>query len=166
MNYLLTENLSKSYGIKTLFENISFSIDKGQKIALVAKNGTGKTSLLKILVGLDTPDTGTVYLRKEIATSLLEQEPDLDENATILEAVFHNDTPVIKATRQYEYALEHSENETLMQQAFDAMGQSGAWDFDSRVKTGLSQMNIHHLDRRIKTLAGGEKKRIALAKVL
>ncbi len=166
MNYLLTENLSKSYGIKTLFENISFSIDKGQKIALVAKNGTGKTSLLKILIGLDTPDTGTVYLRKEITTSLLEQEPDLNENSTILEAVFHNDTPVMKATRQYEYALEHPENETLMQQAFDAMEQSGAWDFDSKVKTVLAQLNIHHLDQKIKTLSGGQKKRIALAKVL
>ena len=100
MNYLLVENLSKSFGIKTLFENISFSIDKGQKIALVAKNGTGKTSLLKILVGKDTTDTGTLYLRKDITTVLLEQEPDLDENNTVLEAIFHAETPVMKATRQ------------------------------------------------------------------
>jgi ABC transport system ATP-binding/permease protein len=166
VNYLLAESLSKSYGIKTLFENISFSVDKGQKIALVAKNGTGKTSLLKILVGQDTPDKGTLYLRKEITTSLLEQEPDLDENATILEAVFHNDTPVMKATRQYEYALEHTENDLLMQQAFEAMEQSGAWDFDAKVKTVLSQLQIHHLDSKIKTLSGGQKKRVALAKVL
>ena len=166
MNYLLTENLSKSYGIKVLFENISFSIDKGQKIALVAKNGTGKSSLLQILVGKDTPDSGTVYLRKEITTSLLEQEPELDENATVLEAVFHAETPVMKATRMFEYANEHPEDEALMQQAYEAMEQSGAWDFEAKVKTILSQLQIHQFDQKIKTLSGGQKKRVALAKVL
>ncbi len=166
MNYLLTENLSKSYGIKVLFENISFSIDKGQKIALVAKNGTGKSSLLQILIGRDTPDSGTVYLRKEITTSLLEQEPELDENATVLEAVFHAETPVMKATRLYEYAIEHPEDEALMQQAYEAMEQSGAWDFEAKVKTILSQLQIHQFDQKIKTLSGGQKKRVALAKVL
>jgi ATP-binding cassette subfamily F protein uup len=166
MNYLLTENLSKSYGIKVLFENISFSIDKGQKIALVAKNGTGKSSLLQILVGKDTPDRGTVYLRKEITTSLLEQEPDLNENATVLEAVFHAETPVMKATRMYEYAIEHPENEALMQEAYEAMEQTGAWDFEAKVKTILSQLQIHQFDQKIKTLSGGQKKRVALAKVL
>jgi ABC transport system ATP-binding/permease protein len=166
VNYLLAESLSKSYGIKTLFDNISFSVDKGQKIALVAKNGTGKSSLLKILIGGDTPDTGSVYLRKEITTSLLEQEPDLDNNATILESVFHNDTPVMKATRMYEDALEHPENANLMQEAYEAMEQSGAWDFEAKVKTVLSQLDIHHLDAKIKTLSGGQKKRVALAKVL
>jgi ATP-binding cassette subfamily F protein uup len=152
--------------MKTLFENIGFSVDKGQKIALVAKNGTGKSSLLRILVGHDTPDSGTVYLRKEITTSILEQEPDLDNEATILEAVFHNDTPVMKATRLYEDALEHPDNADLMQEAFDAMEQSGAWDFEAKVKTVLSQLQIHHLDSKIKTLSGGQKKRVALAKVL
>jgi ATP-binding cassette subfamily F protein uup len=166
MNYLLTENLSKSYGIKVLFENISFSIDKGQKIALVAKNGTGKSSLLQILIGKDTPDSGTVYLRKEITTSLLEQEPDLNENATVLEAVFHAETPVMKATRLYEYAIEHPEDEALMQEAYEAMEQTGAWDFEAKVKTILSQLHIHHFDQKIKTLSGGQKKRVALAKVL
>jgi len=152
--------------MKTLFENISFSVDKGQKIALVAKNGTGKSSLLKILVGEDTSDSGTVYLRKEITTSILEQEPALDNEATILESVFHNDTPVMKATRMYELALEHPENANLMQDAFEAMEQSGAWDFEAKVKTVLSQLQIHHLDAKIKTLSGGQKKRVALAKVL
>jgi ATP-binding cassette subfamily F protein uup len=152
--------------MKTLFENISFSVDKGQKIALVAKNGTGKSSLLKILVGGDTADSGTVYLRKEITTSILEQEPALDNEATILESVFHNDTPVMKATRLYEEALEHPENANLMQQAFEAMEQTGAWDFEAKVKTVLSQLQIHHLDSKIKTLSGGQKKRVALAKVL
>jgi ATP-binding cassette subfamily F protein uup len=166
MNYLLTENLSKSYGIKVLFENISFSIDKGQKIALVAKNGTGKSSLLQILIGKDTPDSGTVYLRKEITTSLLEQEPELDENATVLEAVFHAETPVMKATRMFEYANELPEDEALMQQAYEAMEQSGAWDFEAKVKTILSQLQIHQFDQKIKTLSGGQKKRVALAKVL
>lgn len=166
MNYLLVENLSKSFGIKTLFENISFSIDKGQKIALVAKNGTGKTSLLKILVGKDTTDTGTLYLRKDITTVLLEQEPDLDENNTVLEAIFHAETPVMKATRMYESALEHPDNATLMEKAFEAMEQSGAWDFEAKVKTVLSQLQIHHYDQKIKTLSGGQKKRVALAQAL
>lgn len=166
MNYLLVENLSKSYGIKTLFENISFSIDKGQKIALVAKNGTGKSSLLKILVGKDTPDRGSVYLRKDITTSLLEQEPGLNENATVLEAVFQAETPVMKAIKQYEYALAHPENEVLMQEAYEAMEVSAAWDFETRVKTILSQLHIRNFDQKIHTLSGGQKKRVALARVL
>ena len=105
MNYLSVENLSKSYGIRVLFEQLSFGINKGQRVALVARNGTGKSSLLKILSGKDTPDSGKVTYRNDIKTGYLDQHPELDESKTIMEEVFGSDNPVISAIKEYEECL-------------------------------------------------------------
>lgn len=165
MNYLSVENLTKSFGIQNLFENLSFGIDKGQKIALVARNGAGKTSLFRILAGLDTPDSGSVTYNKEVRLGFLSQEQELDNAKTILENIFAADNPKTKAIAEYEKALEHH-NEKEYQKAHDAMDRTGAWDYEARAREVLGQLDIHDLERIVGSLSGGQKRRIALAKVL
>lgn len=172
MNYLTVENLSKTYDTKILFENISFSINKGQKVALVAKNGAGKTSLMKIIMGKDIADEGTVSIRKEITTAFLEQEPELDSSKTILENVFIGNSPIIHAISNYENCLieqEHFHTEESMkrlEKAHEEMTVLDAWDYELKIKQILSHLNIHELEQPVQTLSGGQKKRVALAKVL
>jgi ATP-binding cassette subfamily F protein uup len=105
VNYLSVENISKSYGENVLFQDLSFGINQGQKIGFVAKNGTGKTTILNILSGKDTPDTGQVIYRKGIQKAILAQEPDLDESLTVEEAIFTGDNPILKVIARYEKAL-------------------------------------------------------------
>lgn len=165
MNYLSVENLTKSYGIHSLFENLTFGIDKGQKIALVARNGEGKSSLFRILAGLDTPDSGTVTYNKEVRLGFLSQEQELNNNKTILENIFAADNPKTKAIADYEKALEHHD-EKEYQKAHDAMDRTGAWDYEARAREVLGKLDIHDLERMVGSLSGGQKRRIALAKVL
>ncbi|POS01729.1 ribosomal protection-like ABC-F family protein [Flavobacterium croceum] len=166
MNYLSVENISKSFGERTLFENISFGINKDQKIAFVAKNGTGKTSILKIITGEDTPDNGQVVMRKDIKMAFLSQEPKLQSELTIEESIFASDNDSLKVIEQYEKALENPEDEEAYQKAFDNMDRHNAWDFETQYKQILFRLKLEDLKLKVKNLSGGQKKRLALAIIL
>ncbi|OMP31148.1 ABC-F family ATP-binding cassette domain-containing protein [Mangrovimonas sp. DI 80] len=166
MNYLNVEAISKSYGELELFSNLSFSIHKDQKIAFVAKNGSGKTSILNILSGEDTPDAGQVVMRKGLRTAFLSQTPEFDESATINSTIFNADLPILKIVDQYEKALLHPEDTEAYQVAFEAMERHNAWEFELQIKQILSQLKLEDLEQKISTLSGGQKKRLALAQVL
>jgi ATP-binding cassette subfamily F protein uup len=165
MHYVSVEGLEKSYGIKPLFHDISFHIEEGDKIALIARNGTGKSTLLRILAGKETADSGTVWINKDVTVALFEQEPSFVEDKSILENIFHHNHPMIAAIKQYEAASESGEVEQL-NAAIVAMDQLGAWDFDAKVKQIFGKLNIHHLNQAVGKLSGGQRKRVALAKTL
>ncbi|MFP9115087.1 ABC-F family ATP-binding cassette domain-containing protein [Flavobacterium sp. RHBU_3] len=166
MNYLSVENIAKSFGERTLFENLSFGINKDQKIAFVAKNGTGKTSILKIITGQDNPDAGQVVMRKEIKMEFLSQEPNLQPELTIEESIFASDNDILKVIEQYEKALENPENEEAYQKAFEKMELYNAWDFETQYKQILFKLKLDDLKLKVKNLSGGQKKRLALAIIL
>jgi len=166
LNYLTVENLSKSYGELTLFENLSFSIHKDQKIAFVAKNGTGKTSILNILSGEDEADSGTVTYRKGIAVSYLSQDPKLDKNLTVEETIFASDNPILKVIQNYEHALLDPGDSDAYQKAFEQMEQHQAWDFETQYKQILFKLKLEDLNMKVSSLSGGQKKRLSLANAL
>ena len=158
MNYLSVENITKSLGLRVLFSNLTFGLSQGQKAALVAKNGTGKTTLLKILAGKDTADGGTVSLRKGIKVAFLDQEPALDMEKTIFDAVYDAENPLLKTIKNYELALEHSEDTNRLQKAMDQMEALGAWDYEQRIHQILGQLKIYDLQQTVNSLSGGQKK--------
>ena len=166
MNYLTVEQISKSYGELELFSDLSFSIHKDQKIAFIAKNGSGKTSILNILSGDDSPDDGQVIIRNGLRLSFLSQSPVFDDNLTIEETIFNSDLPILKIIADYEHALLHPEDEDAYQKAFEKMDAQNAWEFELQVKQILFQLKLDQLDQKIKTLSGGQKKRLSLAKAL
>jgi ATP-binding cassette subfamily F protein uup len=166
VNYLSVENISKSYGERILFKNISFGINEGQKIGFVAKNGTGKTSILNIIAGVDTPDTGNVVSRKNVKISYLSQDPKLDPNCTIEEIIQTSDNFIIKIIADYEKALLQPEDTEAYQKAFDAMEANQAWDYETVYKQVLSKLKLDDLDQKVAAMSGGQKKRLALANAL
>ncbi|MDD7885195.1 ABC-F family ATP-binding cassette domain-containing protein [Flavivirga sp. 57AJ16] len=166
MNYLTVENISKSYGELTLFEGISFSVHKDQKIAFVAKNGTGKTSILNIISGDDEADSGSVTYRKGIAVSFLSQDPKFDNNLTVEETIFASDNPILKVIANYEKALLNPEDTEAYQAAFEQMEQHQAWDFETLYKQILFKLKLENLNQKVSTLSGGQRKRLALANAL
>ncbi|MDH7913014.1 ABC-F family ATP-binding cassette domain-containing protein [Winogradskyella sp. SYSU M77433] len=166
MNYLNVENISKSYGELVLFKDLSFSIHKDQKIAFVAKNGSGKTSILNILSGKDTPDDGQIVIRKGLRLAFLDQEPDLDPKLTIEETIFASDIPILKTIEAYEKALKNPEDTEAYQKAFEAMDRNNAWEFETQYQQALSQLKLDDLSKKVSTLSGGQKKRLALAQAL
>jgi len=166
MNYLSVEQISKSYGERVLFRNISFGINQGQKIGFVAKNGTGKTSLLNILSGDDTPDEGRVVYRKDLRVSFLSQDPNLNPNLTVEETIFSSDNPILKVIADYEKALLNPDNSETYQQAFDAMDAHQAWDFETVYKQILSKFKLDNLAQKVSKLSGGQKKRLAMTNAL
>ncbi|WP_338375345.1 ABC-F family ATP-binding cassette domain-containing protein [uncultured Flavobacterium sp.] len=166
MNYLSVENISKSYGERVLFENISFGINKDQKIAFIAKNGSGKTTIMNILNGFDEPDTGQVVVRKGINMAFLSQNNNLQDELTIEESIFASDNEILKVIEQYEKALENPEDEEVYQRAFDDMDRHNAWDFETQYKQILSKLKLEDLKLKVKSLSGGQKKRLALAIIL
>jgi ATP-binding cassette subfamily F protein uup len=166
MNYLTVENLKKSYTEKILFQDITFYIDKGQKVAFVAQNGTGKTTMLRIIAGLESPEQGVAKIHKDIALGYLGQDPQFKPGDTILDAIFDSTKPVMKAIKEYEESLLHPEDEDRMQNAFAMMDSTQAWDFESRSQTILSLLKVGPMDRKVDVLSGGQVKRLALAKVL
>ena len=166
MNYLTVENISKSYGELSLFENISFSIHKDQKIAFVAKNGTGKTSILNILAGVDEADSGTITYRKGIAVSFLPQDPKLDPALTVEETILASDNPVLRVISNYEKSLLTPEDTDTFQKAFEAMERHQAWDFETLYKQILFKLKLDNLDQKVGTLSGGQRKRLSLANAL
>ena len=165
MNYVSVEGLTKSYGIYPLFKGISFNINEGDRIALIARNGVGKTTLLRILAGKEAPEAGTAKIHKDVHLVLFEQDPQFIETASITQNLFNQDHPVMKAISNYEMAME-SEDENLITDAIMEMEERSAWDFESKVKTILTQLNIHHLEQPVSKLSGGQRKRVSLAKTL
>lgn len=165
MNYLQTNNLSKSYGDRVLFTDLNISLDLGDKAALIARNGKGKSTLMRILAGEEYPDSGKVIFRNDIKVGFLSQDPPFDPNKTIWESIFESDTEVTKIIHAYEQAIE-SENNADLDYILAEMDRLNAWDFESRIKTILGKLKIFELDRKTSTLSGGQKKRVALAKLL
>lgn len=172
MNYLSAENISKYIGDRILFEGLSFGINRGEKIALIAQNGAGKTSLLRILSGQKTADKGTVLRREGIKIGYLEQEPSLDNRSSINEFIRGSQSEALGIIRKYEAALlAQTENyNDVSQRNFELasaeMDKNNAWDYELRLKQMLSRFNITQLDQKIGSLSGGEKKRLAVALVL
>ena len=166
VNYLNVENISKSYGELVLFQNLSFSIHKDQKIAFVAKNGSGKTSILNILAGKDTPDEGQVVIRNGLRLAFLDQEPELDNKLTVEETIFTSDIPILKVIEAYEKALKNPEDTEAYQLAFEAMDRHNAWEFETQYQQILSQLKLNDLSKKVSTLSGGQRKRLALAQAL
>lgn len=168
MNYLTLENVARSLGDKVLFRNVNLQINQGDKAALIAKNGSGKTTLLKVIAGEEPSDgdTSKVLLRSDIRIGYLPQEPEFYEGHTVLEAAFDSDNPTIQAIRQYEMALLQPGNDTAMKQALAQMDDLKAWDFEARTKEILFKLNLTNLEQPVATLSGGQRKRLALAKLL
>lgn len=166
VNYLSVENISKSYGERVLFKNISFGIHAGQKIGFVAKNGTGKTSILNIISGEDTPDDGKVVIRKNLKISFLAQNPILDPSLTVEEIINTSDNHILKIIGEYENALLKTDDIDGYQAAFEAMEANQAWDFETLYKQILFKLKLENLSQKVARLSGGQKKRLALAKVL
>ncbi len=165
MHYVSAEGLGKSYGIKPLFDNISFHIESGDKIALIAKNGTGKTTLLKILAGREKAEAGKLWISKDINVVFFEQDPQFQEELSILDNIFHHPNPVTTAIKLFEAASETEDTDALME-SIEQMDHLSAWDFDAKVKQIFSRLNIDHLVQPVKTLSGGQRKRVALARTL
>jgi len=169
MNYLSAENLSKHYGELILFENISFGLNKGDKVALIAKNGAGKSSLLKILAGKDTPDEGSFVFRKDISIGYLPQQAEFDEQLTIDQLFHTSHSKTLEIIRNYEEAIKKQStdysNQTQMEvdKASQLMDANEGWDYEERVKQMLSRFGLNETNKKIGTLSGGQKKRLALA---
>ena len=166
MNLISVENVSKSYGERVLFENISFGINKDQKVAFVAKNGVGKTTLLNIIAGVDVPDSGQIVIRKDLKIAYLSQKDELNENLTIEQTIFNSDNEILKVIEQYENALKNPNDSESYQKAFDLMEHNHAWDFETQYKQILYKLKLDDLDKKVSELSGGQKKRLSLALIL
>ena len=166
MNYLTVEGVSKAFGERVLFEDITFYINEGDRVAFIAKNGTGKTSLMDIIMKKAEADAGTVWLHHKISIGYLSQEPHLNPELTVFQAVYHSPNPVMQAILAYENSLLRPDDVEAMQEAMSAMDRMQAWDYEVKIKQILYQLKVDYLDRPIKMLSGGQKKRVALAKVL
>ncbi len=172
MNYLLIENLSKSFGEKELFSNITFGIDEGSKVALIARNGAGKSSLLNIIAGKDLPDEGAVVFRKDIRWAYLPQNPDLEENKSVFDILFNSDNDSMRAIRNYELSIKQLQHDDtpeahkFLENASLEMERLSAWDYENRIKEILFRFKITDLDQQVRELSGGQRKKISLAKAL
>lgn len=172
MNCLTVENVSKSFGERLLFDQITLGLDVGQKAALIARNGTGKTSLLNIITGNDSPDTGLVTIRNDIRLAYLPQNPEFSPASTVIEVLLTSDNDFIKAIREYESTLvqlklnDNRQNHQKFEACMAEMDRLNAWDFEARMIEILGRFQITDINQVINTLSGGMKKKLALAKTL
>lgn len=167
MHYASVENISKSFGIRTLFKNITFYVEEGDKIAFVARNGTGKSTLLKIIAGLDTADSGTVWVHKDVKVIMLQQDTAFDNAKSIWDNILRMDNPIVKVVKEYEMYLEEGgDDEHKLHALIDKLSELNAWNFESDLKQILGKLNLHHLNEPVKNLSGGQRKRVALAQAL
>ena len=165
MNYLSVEEITKSYGERVLFEELTFGIDQGQKAAIVAKNGTGKTTLLRCLLGKETVGDGRIVFRKDLRIAFMQQSDELDPTHTIFEEVFSHDLPELQAVKAYNKAMRDKDEEGI-KKTFEAVTELDAWDIEVKINQILSVLKLENTDQLVGTLSGGQKKRVALAKVL
>lgn len=163
MNYVSVENISKSYGDKELFKNLTFGLNHGDKVALVAKNGTGKTTIINILKGVEIPDAGKVSFRKDVQIEFLDQEPKFNEELSVIDTLLTAKNKMTDAIKRYELAVEHNED---LDHALMEMSELNAWEYENKVKEVLSRLQIKNLDQAVKTLSGGQRKRLALARII
>ena len=164
-SYLQIENLTKSYGNRILFADITFGVNEGEKIGIIAKNGTGKSTLLKIISGKESPDSGKITFRNDLRVSILEQMPNFADNATVIDACMHDDSKMAQTISHYEQALS-SGNSDNINKAIQLMDAAGAWDYEDRLKQLLTQLKIFDLNTPIAKMSGGQRKRVALARVI
>lgn len=168
--YLQVENLTKSYGFKCLFENISFGIDQGQRVSIIAPNGTGKSTLLKIISGKEIYDSGKITFNNDIRIGYLPQEPDFPNDITIIESCFTTKNEVTNCIKEYERLIDQQqiglENDAELQKAIADMDRLDAWNYESKIKQILGKLDLHNLSQPINELSGGQKKRLALGNVL
>ena len=165
ISYLQIENLTKSFGAKVLFENISFGVAENQRIAIVAKNGTGKTTLLNIIAGEEDYDSGRITFRNGLRVGYLSQTPTFPEDLTVLDACMRSDNEIAKTVAEYEKAMLTPDCQNL-EEVLAKMDILKAWDYESRVKQILGKLKIHNFNQKIGELSGGQLKRVALANVL
>ena len=165
ISYLQVDKLTKSFGDLVLFEDITFGVAQGQKIGLIAKNGTGKTTLLNIIAGKEGYDSGEIVFRKDLRVGYLEQAPAYPENLTVLEACFFSENETVRTIAEYEAAISHEDHSGL-ERILERMDALKAWDYEQRAKQILGKLNIHRLDQKVGELSGGQLKRVALANVL
>lgn len=167
MHYASVENISKSFGVRVLFKELTFHIEEGDKIALVARNGFGKSTLLHIIAGKDYADSGSVWIHKDIQLVMLHQENEFQEDKNIWDNILCMNHPTVKVVKAYEEFIESgSEDANKMQDLLDQMEHLDAWNFESELKQILSKLNIQHLEQPVQSLSGGQKKRVALAQAL
>lgn len=166
MNYLSVENLTKSFGERVIFKDITFGINRGDKVAIVAKNGTGKSTLLKIICGIDAADSGKVVFRNDVRVDYLQQAENFNPEKSILQEILTTDSRESQAIQDYQKALENPDNHEAFERATDLMNNLGAWDYDVKIDTILAQLKLEDKNQLIGTLSGGQKKRVALAKIL
>ena len=165
MNYLSVENLTKSFGDRMLFSDITFGIDQGQKVAIVAKNGSGKTTMLRCLMEKEQFDSGRVVYRNDIRVAFMEQSENMNDEMTIMEAVFDHDLPEIQAVKKYNLAMKNQDDE-MLNECFQELTDLNAWDIEVKVAQILSILKLDNTDVLVGSLSGGQKKRVNLAKVL
>lgn len=166
MNYLSANNLSKSYGVRTLFSNVSFHVNEGDQIALVAKNGSGKSTLLKILAGKETSDMGEILFNKDVKVLLFEQSDDFDDCQIAGDYIFNHSNTILDVIRKYEDLMQNNPSDPKMMDLMEQMNQLDAWNVESIIQEILSKLKIDFLNQKIGQLSGGQRKRISLAKFL
>lgn len=166
MNCLSVERLSKRFGPRLLFHDVSFGLEKGQKTAIVARNGTGKSTLLKCIAGLETPDEGRVTFNKGLRIGYLDQSVQMTATHSLVDEMLDQDDPVTRAIREYEHAVARHAGDEAMHRAVERMEHLHAWDHEARVKRLLYQFDLRDLEQPVNTLSGGQQKRLAMAKVL
>lgn len=166
MNVLSVERIAKRFGPRELFRDISFGLEKGQKSAIVARNGTGKSTLLKCIAGIERPDEGLITFNKGIRVGYLDQNVHMTATHSLVDEMLDQDDPITNAVRAYEHAVARQVGDAEMNRAVQRMEELGAWDHEARVKRLLFQFNLRDLEQPVNTLSGGQQKRLAMAKVL
>ena len=159
--YLQVDNLTKSFGDLVLFENISFGIAEGQRVGLIAKNGTGKTTLLNVIAGKEGYDNGNIVFRRDLRVDYLEQDPQYPEELTVLEACFHHGNSTVELIKEYERCME-TDGHPGMDELLVRMDQEEAWEYEQKAKQILSQLKIRNFDQKVKQLSGGQLNRKGL----